>query len=172
MRQCNQCLWHSQAVAIPHLVRRYDKEKKCEVPARDIIIQDMTGSGKTLVFVLPILSAVDVYTDDLQAVIVVPTRELAVQVATVAHQYGTIGGSKKRKQNPVRVQAVVGEHSPAMDLALDETKPHVVVTTPQIISVGRQQNACSDGRGREQEAVKCRGLSSCTTLRSVMFAYV
>lgn len=122
-----------QVAAIPHLVRRWDKLARSEVPARDVLIQDMTGSGKTLAFVLPILSTVDVYRDDCQALIVVPTRELAVQAATVAHRFGTIGGSKKRKQNPIRVQAVVGDSAnPALLRALQDTRPHVVVATPEL----------------------------------------
>src|SRR5207253_314320 len=48
---------------------------------RDIIGQAHTGSGKTLAYALPILQRIDNHIHGLQALVLVPTRELAVQVA-------------------------------------------------------------------------------------------
>src|SRR3989441_5003413 len=48
---------------------------------RDIIGQAHTGSGKTLAYALPILQRIDNHARGLQALVLVPTRELAVQVA-------------------------------------------------------------------------------------------
>jgi superfamily II DNA/RNA helicase len=47
---------------------------------KDVLIQAQTGSGKTLAYSLPILSCIDPCRSAIQAVIVVPTRELALQV--------------------------------------------------------------------------------------------
>ncbi len=47
---------------------------------KDIIAQAQTGTGKTLAFVLPIVQKIDVSKDYVQALIVAPTRELAIQL--------------------------------------------------------------------------------------------
>jgi ATP-dependent RNA helicase DeaD len=49
----------------------------------DVIGQARTGSGKTLAFVLPIVEGVDERRREVQALVLVPTRELAAQVAGV-----------------------------------------------------------------------------------------
>jgi hypothetical protein len=48
---------------------------------KDVILQAQTGSGKTLAYSVPILSKIDPTRSAIQAVIVVPTRELCMQVA-------------------------------------------------------------------------------------------
>lgn len=65
-----------QAQAIPLLLA-----------GRDVIAQAQTGTGKTAAFALPMIERV---TDDLavQALVLAPTRELAVQVAEAIHRYG------------------------------------------------------------------------------------
>ena len=50
---------------------------------RDLIGQARTGSGKTLAFALPIIERVDERRREVQALVLVPTRELAAQVAGV-----------------------------------------------------------------------------------------
>jgi ATP-dependent RNA helicase DeaD len=61
-----------QAQAIPFLL-----------DGRDVIGQARTGSGKTLAFALPIVQRCDPHTRGIQALVLVPTRELAVQVGSV-----------------------------------------------------------------------------------------
>lgn len=46
---------------------------------KDVVGQSQTGTGKTAAFTLPILDSVDVNLREIQAIILVPTRELAVQ---------------------------------------------------------------------------------------------
>src|SRR5918999_4169952 len=48
---------------------------------RDVIAQAQTGSGKTAAFGLPIIEAIDPKQRSVQALILAPTRELAIQVA-------------------------------------------------------------------------------------------
>uniref|UniRef100_A0A7S1FWL9 RNA helicase n=1 Tax=Corethron hystrix TaxID=216773 RepID=A0A7S1FWL9_9STRA len=50
------------------------------------ILQSQTGSGKTLAYLLPILASIDASRSAVQAVIVVPTRELGLQVGRVARR--------------------------------------------------------------------------------------
>lgn len=58
-----------QAQAIPHLMS-----------GRDVVGQAQTGTGKTAAFSLPILEQIDVKNSAVQALILTPTRELAMQV--------------------------------------------------------------------------------------------
>ena len=61
---------------------------------KDVVVQAHTGSGKTLVYSLPILSHIDTSHSAIQAVIVVPTRELGLQVAQVLKELAA-GAPKK-----------------------------------------------------------------------------
>ena len=61
-----------QAAAIPVLLK-----------GQDVIGQARTGSGKTLAFVLPLVARSDPGIRAVQALVLVPTRELAIQVASV-----------------------------------------------------------------------------------------
>lgn len=62
-----------QAKAIPYLLAK-----------RDLLVQSRTGSGKTGAFLLPVLGHIDLSKKECQALILVPTRELAQQVKTEA----------------------------------------------------------------------------------------
>ncbi|HTX60879.1 MAG TPA: DEAD/DEAH box helicase [Methanobacterium sp.] len=53
----------------------------CIMQGKDVIGQAQTGTGKTAAFGIPILEKVDPSSKDLQAIILCPTRELAIQVA-------------------------------------------------------------------------------------------
>ena len=64
-----------QAMAIPYMLAE-----------RDLMIQSRTGSGKTGAFVLPILKRVDPEDRRCQAIVLVPTRELAKQVTAHANE--------------------------------------------------------------------------------------
>src|SRR5829696_5305962 len=61
---------------------------------RDVIGQARTGSGKTLAFALPMIEVVDPQVRKVQALVLTPTRELAVQVAGVIDELGTPRGLK------------------------------------------------------------------------------
>ncbi len=47
---------------------------------KDLIAQSQTGTGKTLAYLLPVLQNIDPSSKQLQAVILVPTRELGMQI--------------------------------------------------------------------------------------------
>ncbi|HEV7920958.1 MAG TPA: DEAD/DEAH box helicase [Thermoanaerobaculia bacterium] len=55
---------------------------------RDLIGQAQTGTGKTAAFSLPLLAQLDAKNKATQALILTPTRELAMQVAEAMHSYG------------------------------------------------------------------------------------
>jgi ATP-dependent RNA helicase DeaD len=54
----------------------------------DVIVQAQTGTGKTLAFLLPIMEKVKPSVPVVQALIVTPTRELALQITSVAQKIG------------------------------------------------------------------------------------
>ena len=49
-------------------------------PHADILLLSPTGSGKTLAFLLPVLKGLDASKPGVQALILVPSRELAIQI--------------------------------------------------------------------------------------------
>ncbi|CAN5449869.1 hypothetical protein BH10PSE19_BH10PSE19_10680 [soil metagenome] len=53
----------------------------------DLLAQAQTGTGKTAAFALPILSMLDLKQKQPQALVLTPTRELAIQVAEAFHDY-------------------------------------------------------------------------------------
>ena len=56
--------------------------------AKDVFILSPTGSGKTLAFLLPLISLLDKNENQLQSLILVPTRELAIQIEQVIREMG------------------------------------------------------------------------------------
>ncbi|HET7461490.1 MAG TPA: DEAD/DEAH box helicase [Longimicrobium sp.] len=88
---------------------------------KDVVGRAATGTGKTAAFALPLVQNIDPE-GGVQALILAPTRELAVQVAEATHRYGSRRG--------VRVLAVYGGQ--AIDRQLRELRRgvHVVVGTP------------------------------------------
>jgi ATP-dependent RNA helicase DeaD len=66
-----------QLITIPALLR-----------GGDVIAQAQTGSGKTAAFGLPIIEQIESRDRHVQAMILTPTRELAIQVAEALHKYG------------------------------------------------------------------------------------
>jgi len=61
-------------------------QQQQELEAPDAILHAQTGSGKTLAYLLPLLSRIDVTRSAVQALVVVPTRELGLQVVRVARR--------------------------------------------------------------------------------------
>lgn len=60
---------------------------------RDVLAQAQTGTGKTLAFLLPILERIDVTQPTVQAVILAPTRELAIQITAEAKKLAPVVGA-------------------------------------------------------------------------------
>lgn len=58
------------------------------IEGRDVVAQAQTGTGKTAAFAIPIVECVDPNDRHTQALVLAPTRELAVQVAEAIHRLG------------------------------------------------------------------------------------
>ena len=86
-----------------------------------VVLLSPTGSGKTLAYLLPLLQKLDAKNDTLQALIIVPSRELAMQTVDVA----------RRLCSELRIAACYGGR-PAMEehQQMRGLRPHVVAATP------------------------------------------
>ncbi len=100
-----------QAQAIPHLLA-----------GRDVVGQAQTGTGKTAAFALPLLEQIDVGNRALQALILTPTRELALQV----YQSLKLFNSDRRLQT----LTVYGGQSIDRQVSRLRRGVHLVVGTP------------------------------------------
>jgi ATP-dependent RNA helicase DeaD len=89
---------------------------------KDLVVQSRTGTGKTSAFGIPVVERIDPALDAVQAVILAPTRELALQVADELTRLGKAKG--------VKVVSIYGGDS--MDRQLDEIRrgAQVVAGTP------------------------------------------
>jgi ATP-dependent RNA helicase DeaD len=100
-----------QAAAIPPLLS-----------GRDVIGQAKTGTGKTAAFGIPMIQQVDRNVDAVQGLVLVPTRELAVQVASDLNRFGKYLG--------VKSLAVYGGQPIYGQMEALQSTIHIVVGTP------------------------------------------
>ncbi len=90
---------------------------------RDVLGQAQTGTGKTAAFALPILSNLDLKQKDPQVLVLVPTRELALQVAEAFKSYAS-------QIKSFRVLPVYGGQEYGTQIRALQRGVHVVVGTP------------------------------------------
>lgn len=88
--------------------------------SRDLILFSPTGSGKTLGFLLPLLKSLDPGATDVQALIIVPSRELALQIEQVFRAMAT----------SFKITCCYGGHSTRIELNSLAHPPAVLVGTP------------------------------------------
>src|SRR3984893_18610613 len=89
----------------------------------DVVGLAQTGTGKTAAFAMPILSKIDTASTDTQALVLAPTRELALQVAEAFRRYGA-------RLPRINVLPIYGGQSYGVQLAGLKRGAHVVVGTP------------------------------------------
>jgi ATP-dependent RNA helicase RhlE len=100
-----------QRQAIPH-----------GIVGKDVVGVAQTGTGKTLAFSIPLLQRLAESGGGKQGLVLLPTRELALQVAEEIGALGKIAG--------VRVAVLIGGAPMNPQLRSLKAKPHVVVATP------------------------------------------
>jgi ATP-dependent RNA helicase DeaD len=100
-----------QAVTIPYMLEGHD-----------LMVQSRTGSGKTGAFILPIMLRIDTSKPVCQALVLVPTRELALQVS---RESGMLGGG-----TGVNTVAVYGGVGYGPQIEGFKKGAHLVVGTP------------------------------------------
>ncbi|MEL7169278.1 MAG: DEAD/DEAH box helicase [Bacteroidota bacterium] len=140
---------------------------------RDAIGQAQTGTGKTAAFTLPTLQRIDPEVGDVQVLVLVPTRELATQVAGAVYAYGKplglsvlpiFGGAPYHRQvKRLRrgVEVVVGTPGRLLDLigqgALDLSAVQTVILdeADEMLSMGFAEDlaAILDATPAERQTV-------------------
>jgi ATP-dependent RNA helicase DeaD len=100
-----------QAEAIPPLLA-----------GSDVVTQALTGTGKTAAFAIPLIEAIDREQSGPQAVVLAPTRELAVQVAVEIRRLG--------RHSNVHVLAIYGGQPYEVQLRALRRGVDVIVATP------------------------------------------
>lgn len=110
-RQGWKTLMPVQARAIPYIMAK-----------RDLMIQSRTGSGKTGAYLIPILEQINPQQNHVQALVLVPTRELAVQVSHEAEELSTTMDA--------RVVTVYGGVRYGPQLEGLKSGAHLVIGTP------------------------------------------
>lgn len=91
---------------------------------KDIILLSPTGSGKTLAFLIPLVDSLDPKIEEIQAIIIAPTRELAIQIEQVARSMGS----------GYKTNVVYGGRRGSQDRRDIATRPAILVGTPGRIS--------------------------------------
>lgn len=144
---CERAGWTSlvpvQAKSIPYLLS-----------GRDVMIQSRTGSGKTGGYLLPIMQKIDMQKNVAQALVLVPTRELALQVSQEALMlfqgtelrtavvYGGVGYTAQLEAFRGGAQLVVGTPGRILDhllkntLSLDHLKMLIFDEADRMLSMG------------------------------------
>lgn len=100
---------------------------------KDAVLHAQTGSGKTLAFLLPLLSSVDPSRSAVQGLVVVPTRELGLQVAGVAKQLASATSSMTGGKIQVMSVLEGSKHRRQRAWAWAEP-PHIVIGNPDSLN--------------------------------------
>ena len=87
---------------------------------KDVVLISPTGTGKTLAFLLPLIEHLDNKCDEIQMLIIVPSRELAQQIEQVARKMGS----------GFKVNAVYGGRSGSLDKIDLKHRPAILIGTP------------------------------------------
>jgi ATP-dependent RNA helicase DeaD len=119
----------------PEIIRGIEKKQYTEMTevqeavipfaleGKDVIAQAPTGTGKTMAFAIPILEKIDPQSEAIQAIILSPTRELAMQIAEEMKEVSCY-------QKGVKITAIYGgEYIERQILSLKQ-KPQIIVATP------------------------------------------
>lgn len=89
---------------------------------QDLIGQAHTGTGKTAAFGIPMVEFFDVERDQIQGVVLTPTRELAIQVAEELNKIGQFKG--------IRTLPIYGGQDITRQIRALKNRPHIIVGTP------------------------------------------
>lgn len=106
---------------------------------KDIIGEAFTGSGKTLAYLLPIFHKIDVSKREMQAIVLAPTHELALQIEN------QIKLLSDNSDFPVTSLSIIGEVNINNQIKkLKEIKPHIIVgSTGRILDLIKKKKITS-----------------------------
>lgn len=107
-------------LSIPALNDMQQEAVKTAKNASDLVLLSPTGSGKTLAFLLPVLEQLDPSAPGIQAMVIVPSRELAMQIEQVF----------RRMKTGIKVSCFYGGHSMQTEKNNLEQPAPLVIGTP------------------------------------------
>ncbi|MEO0338242.1 MAG: DEAD/DEAH box helicase [Bacteroidota bacterium] len=87
---------------------------------REVVLLSPTGTGKTLAFLLPLLERLDRSIEEVQLLVLVPSRELAIQIEQVARELGS----------GFKINAIYGGRAHAKDRIDFRQPPAILIGTP------------------------------------------
>jgi len=93
------------------------------ISKKDVIAQSQSGTGKTGAFTVSTLQLIDETKNETQAMIMSPTRELAIQIHKVINSLGSF-------MKNLSTGLVIGGQSMDEDMKMLDNKPHVLIGTP------------------------------------------
>ncbi len=101
----------------------------------EVVLLSPTGTGKTLAFLLPVLASLEHKSTEVQVLILVPSRELAIQIENVTKELGS----------GFKVNAVYGGRSGYKDKSDLKHPPAILIGTPgRIADHLRRENISAD----------------------------
>lgn len=89
---------------------------------KDVIAEAATGTGKTLAFLLPVIENINLQTNEIQGLILTPTRELAIQITNEAN--------KLKEAKDVNILATYGGKDISSQLKKLNNNIHLIIATP------------------------------------------
>lgn len=111
-------------LGIEHLNQMQEDAHKAILSKSEIVLLSPTGTGKTIAFLLPILTELDTELNQIQVLILVPSRELAIQIEQVVRDMGS----------GFKTNAVYGGRAGAKDKIELKHPPVILIGTPGRIS--------------------------------------
>ncbi len=109
-----------QKFGIKSLNPMQEKARKTIRSKSDVVLLSPTGTGKTLAFLIPLIEKLDANSTEIQALILVPSRELAQQIEQVVRKMGS----------GFKVNAVYGGRAGSLDKMDLKHKPAILIGTP------------------------------------------
>ena len=89
---------------------------------KDVIAEAATGTGKTLAFLLPVIENINLQTNEIQGLILTPTRELAIQITNEAN--------KLKEAKDINILATYGGKDISSQLKKLNNNIHLIIATP------------------------------------------
>ncbi len=124
-----------QKLGIDKLNPMQIQAQKAILTNNEVVLLSPTGTGKTLAFLLPIIEELDSDLDQVQALIIVPSRELAIQIENVVREMGS----------GFKTNAVYGGRAGSKDKIELKHAPAILIGTPgRIADHLRRQNFVTD----------------------------
>lgn len=109
-----------KALKIEALNAMQEESLEANRQASDVVLLSPTGSGKTLAFLLPVVHSLEENINGVQALIIAPSRELALQIESVARAMST----------GVKISCCYGGHPFSVERKSLQPPPAIIVGTP------------------------------------------